>query len=617
MEEVVGNRTSVDVVLEQGLSGLDEVVVTGYGSQSRREITGAVTSVDSDELLAIPATTFAQQLQGRAAGVTIINDATPGGGATVRIRGFGTINNNDPLYVIDGVPTQEQGNLNPNDIESIQILKDASAASIYGSRAANGVIIITTKRGKVGKPSISFNAYYGTQTSARSPDPLNAEELGEYLYLANIYGNPGTTPTHGQYSWGPNGEVSIPDYVFPSGAMEGDPGVDPSLYALEPGNIYPITRSSDTDWWKESTRTAPIQSYQLTANGGTENGRYALSLNYFSQDGVINNIGYDRYSLRANTEFKALNNRLTVGENLSVTVGNRKGGFGNGSRGNNEEQNAVFSSSLQHPLLPVYDIMGNFAGSRGANLGNNYNPVAFLERAKDNRNLELRAFGNVYAQIDLTDNINVRSSFGIDANNRRARYIGRPQPEYVEGNFVNSSTAENAYSYQWVWTNTVSYTKTFNDVHAFDAYLGLESIKEFGEIFGASRQRFAFETNPIISYLDLGDPNTATNFGSVESDYRLYSQFGKLNYSYDGKYMVQFILRNDGSSRFLAASRNATFPAFSLGWRLSDEAAIAEALPFVSDMKLRYGWVKREPVDRRLQCLYYLQVQYLQCRIPN
>ncbi|MBD3627212.1 TonB-dependent receptor [Cyclobacterium sp.] len=590
LEEVVGSRTTIDVQLEQGVSGLDEVVVTGYGSQSRREITGAVTSVDSEELLSIPATTFAQQLQGRAAGVTIVNDATPGGGATVRIRGFGTINNNDPLYVIDGVPTQNQGNLNPNDIESIQILKDASAASIYGSRAANGVIIITTKRGKVGKPSISFDAFYGSQTAERGPDPLNARELGEYLYLANVYA--GRTPSHGQYSWGPNGEVSIPDYVFPSGAMEGDPGVDPSLYALEPGNIYPITRAADTDWWAETTRSAPIQSYQITANGGTENGRYALSLNYFNQEGIVNDIGYDRYSVRANTEFKALNNRLTVGENLSVTVGNRKGGFGNGSAGNNAEQNAVFSSSLQHPLLPVYDIMGNYAGSRGANLGNNFNPVAVLGRAKDNRNLSLRAFGNVYAQIDLTDNINVRSSFGIDANNRRALYIGRPQPEYVEGNFVNSSTSENEYSYQWVWTNTISYTKTFNEVHAFDAYLGIESIKEFGEIFGAARQRFAFETVPVISYLDLGDPNTATNFGRVVSDYRLYSQFGKLNYSYDGKYLVQFILRNDGSSRFLAASRNATFPAFSLGWRLSDEAAVAEALPFVSDMKLRYGWGK-------------------------
>lgn len=589
-EETVGTRSNINVNLNQAVSGLDEVIITGYGSQSRREITGAVTSVNADDLLAIPATTFAQQLQGRAAGVTVINDATPGGGATVRIRGFGTINNNDPLYVIDGVPTQNQGNLNPNDIESIQILKDASAASIYGSRAANGVIIVTTKRGKVGKPTISFDAYYGSQTAERGPDPLNAEELGRYLFLANTYA--GRALTHGQYTWGPNGEVGIPDYVFPSGAMEGDPGVNPALYALEPGNIYPITRAADTDWWRESTRSAPIQSYQVTANGGTENGRYALSLNYFNQEGIVKDIGYERYSIRANTEFKALNSKLTIGENLSVTIGNRKGGFGNGSRGNNEEQNTVFSASLQHPLLPVYDIMGNFAGSRGANLGNNFNPVALLSRAEDNQDLSLRVFGNVYASYDISDDIQVKTSFGLDGNNGRGRFIGRPQPEYVEGNFVNSSTSDNDYSYQWVWTNTISYNKTFNDVHTVDAYLGVEAIKEFGEIFGATRQRFAFETTPLISYLDLGDPNTATNFGRVTSDYRLYSQFGKVNYSYDGKYLVQFILRNDGSSRFLQASRNATFPAFSVGWRLSDEAAIANALPFVSDMKLRYGWGK-------------------------
>lgn len=588
-EEIVGTRNTINVSLAQEISGLDEVVVTGYGSQSRREITGAVTSVDTQSLLSIPATTFAQQLQGRAAGVTIINDATPGGGATVRIRGFGTIGNNNPLYVIDGVPTQNQGNLNPNDIENIQILKDASAASIYGSRAANGVVIITTKRGKVGKPVIAIDSYYGTQTAANSPNPLNAVELGQYLYRANL--NAGRTPTHGQYSWGPNGEVTIPDYVFPSRGMEGDPGVNPNLYALEPGNIYPITRSADTNWWNEVTQSAPIQSYQVSANGGTENGRYALSLNYFNQEGIVKEIGYDRYSLRANTEFQVLNNKLTIGENLSVSFDTRKGGFGNGSAGNNQEQNAVFSSSLQHPLLPVRDIMGNFAGSRGANLGNNFNPVAVLTRAKDNRNLNLRVFGNVYTALAITDDISVRTSFGIDGNTRRGRFIGRPQPEYVEGNFINSSTSENAYSYQWVWSNTVSYIKTFGD-HAIDAYVGMESIKEFGEIFGASRQRFAFETTPLISYLDLGDPNTATNFGGITSDYRLYSQFGKINYGYKGKYLVQFILRNDASSRFLTASRNATFPAFSLGWRLSDEAAVAQALPFVSDLKLRYGWGK-------------------------
>jgi TonB-dependent starch-binding outer membrane protein SusC len=582
LEVNVGVQSTINVKMDQAISGLDEVVITGYGAQSRREITGAVTSVDTEELLRIPATTFAQQLQGRAAGVNIINDATPGGEATVRIRGFGTIGNNNPLYVIDGVPTQNQGNLNPNDIESIQILKDASAASIYGSRAANGVVIITTKRGKVGKPNISVNAFYGTQTAEGSPDALNAEELGRYIYLANTYA--GRSTDHGQYRYGPNGEVMIPDFVFPSGAMEGDPGTDPSLYALEPGNIYPITRAADTDWWRESTRSAPIQSYQINASGGTENGRYALSLNYFNQEGIVNDVGYERYSLRANTEFKALNNRLTIGENMSVSFDIRKGGFGN-----NDEQNAVSSSYKQHPLLPVYDIMGNFAGSRGQNLGNNFNPVAILSRQQDNRNFRIRGFGNVYAAYDIMEDLEIRTSFGFDGTNRRGRFLGRPQPEYVEGNFINSSTAENQYSLQWVWTNTLSWTKTFNDVHKFDAYIGTEAIQEFGEIFGASRQRFAFETTEILSYLNLGDPTTAQNFGQVDVDYRLFSTFGQFNYSYDGKYMAQFILRNDASSRFLQASRNATFPAFSLGWRMSDEEFLAGAT-FISDMKLRYGW---------------------------
>nr|MBI1229933.1 SusC/RagA family TonB-linked outer membrane protein [Cytophagales bacterium] len=418
-----------------------------------------------------------------------------------------------------------------------------------------------------------------------APEVLNAEELGRYIFLANTYA--GRSTAHGQYTYGPNGEVRLPDYVFPSGAMEGDPGTDPSLYALEPGNIYPITRAGDTDWWRESTRSAPIQSYQVNASGGTESGRYALSLNYFNQEGVVNYVGYERYSLRANTEFKALNNKLTIGENMSVSFDIRKGGFGN-----NEEQNAVSGAYKQHPLLPVYDIMGNFAGSRGLNLGNNFNPVAILARQQDNRNFRIRGFGNVYASYDITDDLILRTSFGFDGNNRRGRFLGRPQPEYVEGNFINSSTAENQYSMQWVWTNTLSWTKTFKDVHKVDAYIGTEAIQEFGEIFGASRQRFAFQTTEILSYLNLGDPTTAQNFGSVDVDYRLFSTFGQFNYSYNGKYMAQFILRNDASSRFLQASRNATFPAFSLGWRLSDEAVIADALPFVSDMKLRYGWGK-------------------------
>lgn len=583
-EVAVSGQSTINATLEEDASALDEVVVTGYGTQSKREVTGAVSTVAAEELLSVPSTTFSQQLQGRVAGVGIVTDAAPGGEATVRIRGFGTIGNNDPLYIIDGVPSKSQSNINPNDIESIQILKDASAASIYGSRAGNGVIIITTTKGKLGDPVIKYNTFYGVKSPAESPDALNARELGEYLYLADLYA--GKTPGHGQYGFGPNGEVTIPDFVFPSGTFAGDPATDPSLYALEDGNIYAITQSADTNWWDELTRSAPRLNHHISASGATENSRYAFTLGYFQDDNFLVFDSYNRVSMRANTEFKALDQKLTVGENFTVSFDNKKGVYQN-----DQEQNAVSASYKHHPLLPVRDIVGNFAGSRGANLGNNFNPVAFLSRGQDNRRYRLRVLGNVFAGYDLTQNLNLKTSFGVDARSQRQKFLGRPQPEYVEGNFINSSQANSEYEYQWTWSTQLSYSKTFNEKHNVDAFVAVESIQNFGEFFGASRQRFAFETTDILSYLDLGDATTASNFGGVipNSDFTLWSQFGKLNYDYDGKYLAQVILRNDSSSRFLSASRSALFPAFSVGWRVSDENFM-ENVSFINDFKLRYGW---------------------------
>lgn len=584
VEVPINNQSTINVILEEDANRLDEIVVTGYGSQAKKDLTGAVTVVNTDELKSVPATTFSQQLQGRAAGVTIVNDARPGGEATVRIRGFGTLGNNDPLYIIDGVPSQRQSNLNPNDIESLQVLKDASSASIYGSRAANGVIIITTKKGKMGKPTITYNTYYGIQSPAKDAESLNAEELGRYLYLADLYA--GKTPSHGQYTFGPNGEVTIPDYVFPSGANEGDPGTDPSLYALEPGNIYAITRSADTNWWDAVTRSAPIQSHNISASGATESARYAFSLGYFSQESIIKFASYDRVSLRANTEFRTLNKKLTIGENFTTSFDNLKGNVSN-----DDEQSPVSGAYKHHPLLPIYDIAGNFAGSRGANLGNNFNPYARLYRDQDDRRYGLRLLGNAYANYELIPGLDLRTSFGVDARVQRVRNLDRPQPEYVEGNFIRSSEAREQYEYQWTWTNTLTYAKTFNEVHNFKAYVGVESIQQFEERFEARRERYAFGTTNILSYLDLGDATTATNRGYVFQDYTLWSQFGQLNYDYDGKYLAQVILRNDSSSRFQQASRSAFFPAFSLGWRMSDEKFM-DSVTWIDNLKLRYGWGK-------------------------
>jgi len=583
-EVAVDGQATINVILEEDASRLDEVVVTGYGSQTKRDVTGSVTTVDVDQLSAVPATTFAQQLQGRAAGVGIVNDATPGGEATVRIRGFGTIGNNDPLYIIDGVPSRSQANLNPGDIESLQVLKDASSASIYGSRAANGVIIITTKKGKLGKPVISYDSYYGTQSASGDVEALNASELGTYLYLADLYA--GKTPGHGQYTFGANGEVSIPDYVFPSAGTEGTPEVNPALYALSPGNIYAITKAADTNWWNEVTRSAPILNHQVSASGATESARYAFTLAYFSQDAITKFVGYNRTSIRANTEFKAIDNKLTVGENLTVSFDNRQGGFSN-----DQEQNAVSGSYKHHPLLPVRDIVGNFAGARGANLGNNSNPYATLHRQQDNRTMRLRAFGNIFASYELTKNLQIKTSFGVDASTQRQRFLNRSNPEYVEGSFNNGSDQRQNYEYEWNWNSILTYGKTFNEVHKFNAYVGIEGIQAYGEAFRASRSQYAFETPEILTYLSLGDATTAGNSGFAYRDYSLFSTFGKLNYAYDGKYLAQFILRNDSSSRFKSAARSAVFPAFSVGWRVSDENFM-EDVEWIDELKVRYGWGK-------------------------
>jgi len=583
-QQVTVDGDQITISLELG-NLLEEVIVTtGYGTQSKRDITGAVSTIDAEELTSVPATTFAQQMQGRASGISVVSDATPGGEATVRIRGFGTTGNNNPLYVIDGVPTESQGNLNPQDIESFQILKDASAASIYGSRAANGVIIITTKKGKVGDSRISYSSFYGWQTAAKDVEALDARGLGEYLYLADYYA--GKTPSHGQYGFSgtpENPQISIPNYVFPSGAAS----VDESLYSLTPSNIYAITKSADTNWWELLTQAnAPMTQHSIDASAASEKSQYAFNATFFSQDAVVKYQGYKRATIRLNSSTKTLGDRLEIGENFTLSLDNRFGGYGNDG-----EQNAISGGYKHHPLLPNYDIAGNFAGSRGLNLGNNFNPYASQFRNQDDRTRRSRAFGNIYTQLTIADDFKFKSSFGVNLTTNQRKDINRPQPEYVEGNFINNQTSSTSWDYEWTWTNTLSWAKVLNDIHDISAYVGVEAIEGFGEYFGASRQRFPFQTTNIISYLDLGNQGTAGNFGNISKDFSLWSQFAQANYQYNEKYLAQLTVRNDASSRFKSATNSAFFPAFSLGWRMSEEDFMS-GISFIDDLKFRYGWGK-------------------------
>ena len=449
-EITIGNRTEINVTLASDIKTLSEVVVTGYGAQAKRDITGAVATVNVKEALKVPITNVSQALQGRVAGVQVGNDNSPGGGTMVRIRGFGTINDNSPLYIIDGVPTKGTNNsLNPNDIETMQVLKDASAASIYGSRAGNGVVIITTKKGKAGKAKLTYDVYYGTQQLGKGLSLLNTQQYADLLWesrinAANTLVNGVATPNPGQTGliypknaqFGSGAKPVIPDFIFPDGAAASDPRLAKNpdgSYANYSNDIdspdfrktkFLITQANKegTDWFNEIFSPAPIQNHQLGVSGGNEGGRYAVSFNYFNQQGIQRYTGYERYSIRANTEFNVAK-RVRVGENLQVSYDERVGQ----PNGNNSESNAISFAYRIQPIIPVYDVAGNFAGTKGGDLDNARNPVAALYRIKDNVNKNVRLFGNVYAELDLLPGLTAKTSFGMDLSQLKNQKMFLPR----------------------------------------------------------------------------------------------------------------------------------------------------------------------------------------------
>ncbi len=598
-EVAVGNQSAINVTLVENIGTLSEVVVTGYGSQRKKDITGAVTVVDAGKLTAIPVPNLTQALQGRAAGVTVGNDNSPGGGTMVRIRGFGTINNNSPLYIIDGVPTTGSlNNINPNDVESMQILKDASSASIYGSRAANGVVIITTKKGKAGVPKITFDMYTGVQRPGKFLPLLNSQQLGDLIWEgkknAGEVGAVSGNPEHGQYGKGTT--PVIPDYIYPSGVFEGDPLVarDASGNYINYSNDlstpgfgstkFLITKANKqgTNWQDELFNDAPIQNYQLGASGGTDKGTYAISLNYFNQKGILTNTNYKRYSLRANTQF-TVKNRFRIGENFTVSYDDRAGIT------NNDESNPIAFAVRSHPLIPVYDVAGNYAGAKGLNLGNARNGVAEIARAKDNGTKGVHLFGNVFGEADLLKGLTFRTSFGVEYNlNNTSAYTVR-DVESPEARNTNSLVVSNDYNNSWTWYNTLTYNRTLG-AHTFNVLAGTEAIATYSFGFNATRSAFTFD-DLDYRYLNAGSPSGLQNSGGGASRTRLFAYFGKVNYAYKDLILADFTLRRDGSSRFSKENQNAIFPAASVGVRLTELAALKE-VSFLSDLKVRVGWGK-------------------------
>lgn len=560
--ETVAPGPSLNIVLQEDSQALDELVVTGYTTQRKADLTGAVSVVSMDDIADLNENNPMKALQGRVPGMNITADGNPSGSATIRIRGVGTLNNNDPLYIIDGVPTKAgMHELNGNDIESIQVLKDAASASIYGSRAANGVIIITTKKGKAGQLRIDVDASVSASMYANRLDVLNAKEYGQAMWQAYVNGgqDPNTNPLGYRYDWGydANGYPQLN-------------GITMSRF-LDSANTVP---SADTDWVDETTRTGVIQNYNVAVSNGSEKGSSYFSLGYYKNLGVIKHSDFDRFSARMNSEYKLIDNVLTVGEHFTLNRTSEvqaPGGF--------------LENALQfNPSLPVYDINGDYAGPVGG-YPDRENPVARLERNADNRYTYWRMFGDAYINLSLFKGFNIRSTFGLDYAQKKQRIFTYPITEGNVANDNNAVEAKQEHWMKWMWNAVATYNLEIGK-HRGDVMAGIELNREDDEWFSGYKEDFTI-LNPDFMWPDAG-VGTAQAYGSGEG-YSLVSFFGKLNYTYDDKYLFSLTVRHDGSSRFGKNNRYATFPSVSLGWRISREKFMS-GLKWLDDLKIRASW---------------------------
>ncbi len=579
----VGNQTNINVSLEADVQQLQEVVVTGYTSERAADIIGSVGIVNTDDALSTPSANISQQLQGRAAGVTVSGDGAPGEGAKVRIRGFTSFGSSNPLYIIDGVPTKDPGTINPYDVESMQVLKDATAASIYGARAAQGVIIITTKKGSSEKVQVSYNGYYGTTKVPESSylDAINTAQYADYLQRTNT---PGTIhPVFGDL-----GNPTIPDFIvssptFKGGVAAGDPRANPDLYDISDfGSAYQIMETSPgTNWFDEMLQNGPIQNHQITTSGGSEAANFSLSFNYFDQQGTHINTDYKRYTVRLNTSFKPAD-WLRIGENLQVS---NEENNGNRARGEGGPWGWAYRFV---PYIPARDIGGGYGGNSVGQSGNASNPVAVLERDQYDLRRTWRVFGNVFAEIEPIQNLVLRTSFGIDLNNFYNEDYNFRTYENSENTSITQFGTNNNNSVNWTWTNTLTYSKTVAEDHNFKVLGGIEALKFSNYGLGVSTNTFDFEDPNFINLNtdQFATPNAYQNEGTPST---LYSLFGRFDYTFRDKYLVNFTIRRDGTSRISEDARFGTFPAFGAGWRLSEEAFMS-GIEWLDDFKIRGGW---------------------------
>ena len=538
------------VYLDENSAMLNEVVVIGYQTVRKADLTGAVSVMNMKEPLSENSGNIMNSMAGKLPGVNVVPDAAPGGTGSIRVRGMSTANSsNDPLYIIDGVPTDNINFINPADIESMQVLKDAASASIYGSRAANGVVVITTKQGKGDRMTININYAASAQTVAKRYDMLSADEWGQAYWAASKNSN--ITPSHVLYG---NGPVPVlQPYV----------GGDTN---------FP---TANTDWQDQVYQTAWTNNLTASVSNNTEKGSVMFSLNYINQNGNIKETFYERYGARINSRYD-FNKYITIGENLALARWTNRGADVAGDRG------IPFTAMSQHPALPVRGLNGEWARPIALIASDLANPVQIISNTKDNNLASWRILGNAYLEVKPIDGLAIKTNIGIE----HSQYFNNTLGRATNPGDVNSVSSVYGQGDTWTWTNTANYNKTFAEKHHLTVLLGTEAIGYTFRDLSASREGYEFEDS---DFMQIGSGTGTRNNGGGKTQWSVFSLFGKIDYNYADRYLASFTIRRDENSRFAKGNRAGVFPAFSLAWRPTQEAFFPEN-DVLSDMKIRYSW---------------------------
>ncbi len=560
-KEVKVSSDRIDVALIEDTGMLEDLVVVGYGVQKKKLVTGATSQIEGSKIAEMNTTSPLQAMQGQMPGVSIASESgQPGSGMKVTIRGLGTIGKGDPLYLIDGIGG-DISTLNPADIESIDVLKDAASAAIYGAKGANGVVLITTKQGREGKAKVTFDGYYGWQSRPKKVDLLNAHEYMTIMDEQNI--NEGLAP----YDW-------------------------TSLKSIHNSNgeIY------DTDWMNLMFEdNAVTQSYTIGVTGGSQTSTYAMSMGYLNQEGIVGgkeSSNYSRYNFRINSDHKLFNGLITVGEQASF-IYTKKRGIDVG----NIWANGLHASFPMSPILPAYFEDGSYANTNSADFNQNAgNPFGLMKVNTNNKSVNATFSGNVYAQIEPLAGLKLRTVFGAVYGSSKWRrfspkYKFSPQSEqtydYAEQNMSNSLGM--------TWTNTISYDFDIKD-HTFNVLVGMEAYRYSGEYVGGANINLKEGFNDWEhGYISNGTGSSLASPGMQLQGYpfddsRSVSYFGRLSWNWKEKYMINATVRRDGSSHFAPGHRFGTFPSVSAGWNLSSEDFMEPTRGWLDFFKLRASW---------------------------